>query len=196
MADFAPIVLFVYNRPWHTLQTLNALMKNELADQHVLYIYSDGPKIKAANDEVKKIEEVRKLIRTKQWCKEVYIVESETNRGLADSIINGVTEIVNKHGKIIVLEDDLITSAGFLNYMNIALNLYKNEKNVMHISGYMFPTEKKLPETFFLVFTSCWGWGTWDRAWQSFDLSARNLLSKVKKQVKYLKGALLGKEPI
>ena len=146
----APIVLFVYNRPWHTEQTLNALMQNELADQSVLYIYADGPKENATEEQLKKIEEVRHVIRTKKWCKEVHIIESEKNKGLADSIINGVTEIVNKYGKVIVLEDDIVTSKGFLKYMNEALELYKEEDKVYHISGYMFPVKGNCLKPFFI----------------------------------------------
>jgi FkbM family methyltransferase len=173
--DLAPIVLFVYNRPWHTAQTLNALMQNELADQSVLYIYADGPKENATDEQLKKIEEVRGLIKTKKWCREVHIIVAEKNKGLADAVIDGVTEIVDKHGKVIVLEDDLITSKGFLKYMNDALDLHENEERVFHISGYMFPVQEKLPETFFYKQTSCWGWGTWAKKWNQLEKSALKL---------------------
>jgi FkbM family methyltransferase len=171
MNELAPIVLFVYNRPWHTDQTLNALMQNELADESVLYIFADGPKENATDEQLKKISEVRQLIRSKQWCKEAHIIEAEKNKGLADSIIDGVTQIVNEYGKIIVLEDDIITSKGFLRYMNDALAVYENEENVFHISGYMFPVKGKLPETFFYRQTSCWGWGTWPGKWNQLEKS-------------------------
>lgn len=179
--NYAPIVLFVYNRPLHTEQTLNALMQNELADQSVLYIYSDGPKENTTEEQLKKIQEVRRLLSTKKWCKEVHIIEAEKNKGLADSIIDGVTEIVNKYGKIIVLEDDLVTSIGFLKYMNDALDLYEFEEKVMHISGYMFPVKKKLPKTFFYKPTSCWGWATWSRAWKHFKKNAQFQIDELEK---------------
>ena len=166
----APIALFVYNRPWHTEQTLQALMQNELAAQSVLYIYADGPKINASKDEIKRIADVRELIRTKKWCKEVNIIESEKNKGLADSIVEGATNTIEKFGKIIVLEDDIITSTGFLKYMNDALNLYENDKTVMEVSGFMFPINSAgLPDTFFYNVNSCWGWGTWSRAWKKYN---------------------------
>jgi hypothetical protein len=169
--NLAPIVLFVYNRPWHTEQTLNALMQNELADQSVLYIYADGPKENASEDQLNTIKGVRKLIRTKQWCKEVHIKEAEKNKGLADSIIGAVTTIVNKYGKVIVLEDDLITATGFLKYINVALNKYASEENVMQISGYSFPIQKikKRNTCYFMPVTSSWGWATWQSAWLKFD---------------------------
>ena len=126
----APIILFVYNRPWHTEQTLRALMANELAAKSELYIYADGPKPNATDEQLQKIHEVRQLIRQEQWCDKVHIVESEKNKGLADSIIGGVTEIVNKYGKIIVLEDDIVPTTGFLQYMNDALEMYKDDEQV------------------------------------------------------------------
>jgi len=178
MEILAPIVLFVYNRPWHTGQTLEALLQNELADESILYIYSDGPKENDKEDE-QKIADVRNVIRSKQWCKEVRIIESDLNLGLANSIIKGVTEVVNQYGKIIVLEDDMVTSKGFLTYMNRALDLYEKEEKVFHISGYMFPVKGKLPTTFFYKQTSCWGWGTWVNKWKYFEPSANELLKQL-----------------
>lgn len=176
----APIVLFVYNRPWHTEQTLNALMQNELADQSVLYIYADGPKPNATPEQLQKISEVREVIKSKRWCKEVHIIESEKNKGLADSIVDGVTEIVNQYGRIIVLEDDIVTSSGFLKYMNDALTFYSTNEKVMHISGYMYPLIMKSEEdTLFLNVVTPWGWATWASRWKYFDNDAKILLQNV-----------------
>lgn len=180
--NLAPIILFVYNRPWHTRQTLEALSKNFLAEKSHLYIYADGPKKNASPDQFLKINEVRKLIREKKWCGKVEIIESNSNAGLAPSVIKGVTEIVNKFGKIIVLEDDLVVSTGFLKYMNEALALYENENRVMHVSGYMFPVKNSFPETFFLVQATCWGWGTWKRAWKLFENNAATLTAQIKQK--------------
>lgn len=169
MRKLAPIILFVYNRPLHTEKVLEALMLNELADQSTLYVYSDGPKNEASEKDLKNIKEVRTLIRKKKWCKEVFIVESIVNIGLAKNISTGVTEVVTKHGNIIVLEDDIVTSKGFLKYMNDALEYYENEEKVIHISGFMYPHDKKLPETFFYNVPLCWGWATWERSWKYFE---------------------------
>lgn len=177
--NLAPICLFAYNRPWHACQTLESLMANDLANQSKLYIYADGPKENASEKDLNKIKQVRDVIKKKQWCKEVFIIESDKNIGLAGSIINGVTEIVNKHGKIIVLEDDLVLSRGFLKYMNEALKLYKDEKKVMHISGYMFPVQAELPETFFVNIATCWGWATWKCAWNYFESDPKKLLERI-----------------
>ncbi|MDJ1471636.1 glycosyltransferase [Xanthocytophaga flava] len=168
--ELAPIILFVYNRPWHTQQTLIALAQNHLASESILYIYADGPKNDASPEVLEKIKETRNVIRQQQWCKEVHIVESEENKGLADSVIQGVTETVNKYGKVIVLEDDLITSPFFLHYMNEGLEMYQSVSNVYAINGYMFSVDTAEIDTFLCpLATSSWGWGTWTEKWKAFD---------------------------
>jgi hypothetical protein len=173
----APIVLFTYNRPLHTKKTIEALLANTLADESELFIYSDGPKNESATDSV---NNVRSYLKTVTGFKTITIIERDRNWGLADSIIDGVTTIVNKYGKIIVLEDDVITSPHFLQFMNDALELYKDEDKVMHISGYFFPVPTTdLPDTFFYNQTSCWGWGTWARAWKTLNTDVNDLLEKI-----------------
>lgn len=162
----APIVLFAYNRPWHTRQTIEALRRNIFADQSELFIYSDGAK--NIKDE-QRVRQVRDYLTTIKGFRKVEIIEREKNWGLANNIIDGVTQIVNEFGKIIVLEDDILTSPHFLKFINEALNIYEDKERVMHISGYLFPINAKdLPDAFFLKFTSCWGWATWKRAWSFF----------------------------
>jgi len=178
--NFAPIVLFAYNRPWHTRQTLEALAQNDLAAESVLYIFADGPKEDSTADTIAAINETRAIIKSRQWCKEVTISEKEINAGLADSIVAGVTEIVNKHGKIIVLEDDLVTSKYFLKFMNDSLEIYEHDEKIMHVSGYMFPVKEKMPnDTFFCKIAFSWGWGTWKRAWKKFEHDAQHLLRSI-----------------
>lgn len=181
----APIVLFAYNRPVHTEKTLNALSGNLLAQDSILYIYCDGPKENESQLVMEKISLVRKIVRKTKWCKEVHIFESDKNKGLADSIVRGVSELIKIYGKVIVLEDDIVTSKGFLTYMNNALDFYANEKKVMHISGYMFPHTKKLPETFFFEVPMCWGWATWERAWKYFNEDAEFLYNYFEKHRKW-----------
>jgi len=129
--NLAPIVLFVYDRPDHVKQTVEALKKNELALNSELFIYSDAAKNKNGEDKVIK---VRQYIKNLDGFKKVTIFERNKNLGLASSIINGVTKIVNDYGKVIVLEDDLVTSPFFLKYMNEALELYKEERRVREVS--------------------------------------------------------------
>jgi hypothetical protein len=181
--SLAPIALFVYNRKQHTEKTVEALRKNTLASQSDLFIFSDGKK---GDDSSNRVTEVREYLKTISGFKSVTIKESETNKGLAKSIIAGVTEIVNHFGKIIVVEDDLVTSPYFLSYMNQGLDMYENENNVASIHGYVYPIKQeyveKLPETFFIRGADCWGWATWKRAWNIFEPEGQKLLDEIKKQ--------------
>jgi len=121
----APIVLLSYNRLWHTRQTIETLMKNELAQESEMFVFSDGPKTE--KDE-SKVKEVREYLKTIKGFKNIEIIERDKNRGLANNIIDGVTKIVNEYGRIIVLEDVIVTSPYFLKYMSEALDRYKDEE--------------------------------------------------------------------
>lgn len=178
LENLAPIVLFVYNRPDHTKQTVEALQKNELAIDSELFIYSDAAKNENAEQ---KVNEVREYIKNIDGFKKVTIVEREKNWGLANSIIDGVTKIVNEYGKIIVLEDDLVTSPYFLKFMNEALEFYKDEEKVWHISGWNYPiySEEK-NETFLWKKMNCWGWSTWKSKWEYFEKKPKELINSFK----------------
>lgn len=174
--NLAPIVLFTYRRPKHTMQTVEALLRNKEAAASDLIIYSDGPKDKNAEEGVLK---TREYIRTITGFKSVQIVERTYNWGLANSIIDGVTSIMNKFGKGIIVEDDLITSPFFLQFMNEALNLYENSQDVISIHGYMYPVKKEMPESFFIKTADCWGWATWKRGWDLFNPDSTELLAEI-----------------
>jgi len=176
----APIVLFVYNRPYHTRQTVEALRKNELASESKLVIYSDAPK----NSEAKQsVQEVREYIKSIAGFKKVTIVEREKNWGLAANIIDGVTKIVNEYGKIIVLEDDLVTSPYFLKFMNEALEFYQDEKRVWHISGWNYPIEADTSDGAFLWrVMNCWGWATWADRWRNYEKDVDKLIGSFSKE--------------
>jgi cephalosporin hydroxylase len=176
----APIVLFVYNRPWHTRQTLESLRQNILADQSQLIVYADGIKDTANDIDIKNIHAVRQIIREEQWCREVIIIESDKNQGLANSIIKGVTEVVNTYGKIIVLEDDMLTSKYFLQFMNDALLLYQDEEEIACVSGYV--PLVKAENLFFIRGAEIWGWGTWKRAWELFEIDSTKLFNELNKR--------------
>ena len=169
--NLSPRVMFGYNRPWHTQQTIEALQKNELASESELFIYADNAKRNKTNDEVLK---VRRYIKKIDGFKKVTIIEREKNFGLADSVIEGVTQVVNKYGRVIVMEDDLLVSPYFLAYMNSSLCKYADKVNVMQISGYMFDVKVNCREdAFFLPFCTSWGWATWNERWQLFDASSK-----------------------
>lgn len=179
MADTipAPIALFAYNRLWHTRKTIEALLNNELADESTLFIFSDGPR---SPSDYSRVQEVRTYLKKVQGFREVTLIERTQNLGLAESIIRGVTQIVMQYGRIIVLEDDMVTSPYFLRYMNEALEFYKDEDRVVSIHGYLYPLHVPLPETFFLQGADCWGWATWKRGWDIFEPDGRRMLKELK----------------
>ena len=164
--------------PNHTRKTVEALQKNELASKSMLFIYSDAAKNMAAED---KVNEVRDYINTIDGFKKVTVIKRENNWGLANSIIDGVTKIVNEYGKIIVLEDDLVTSTYFLKFMNDALDFYENNKEVVCIHGYQYPLKDSshLPDTFFIKGADCWGWATWTDGWIIFETEGKKLLKEL-----------------
>src|SRR3984893_18062039 len=167
MSDLASIVLFVYNRPDHTRRTLAALAANSLAAESDLIVYADGPK---KPEHQASVDAVRELVRSTRGFKSVAIVERETNLGLANSIIAGVTEVCAARGRVIVVEDDLVVAPDFLMFLNAGLDRYRSEESVLQISGYGYPANvHSTPQTFFLPMVSCWGWATWSRAWAAFD---------------------------
>ena len=172
----APIALFVYNRPWHARQTVEALLKNEGASASDLFIFSDGAR---GEKDRRDVDKVREYIRTVKGFKSVTIKEKEANMGLADSIISGVDEIVGRFGRIIVMEDDHVSSPYFLKFMNEGLGRYADEMSVASIHGYIYPLGETLPETFFIKGADCWGWATWKRAWDIFERDGSKLLKEL-----------------
>jgi len=175
MNSTAPIILFVYNRLEHTKKTVEALQQNFLAAESDLYIYSDAAK----NSEAKiAVDELRSYLRTICGFRSVHLELRETNLGVDENIISGVTEMIKTKGRVIVLEDDLVTSPWFLKYMNEALDFYEDEDSVISIHGYTLPVKQKLKEVFFLKGADCWGWATWKRGWDLLELDGRILLNQ------------------
>jgi hypothetical protein len=165
--ELAPILLFTYNRPELTKKTIHALQQNVLAGESELFIFSDGPKDEGDFNQVRA---VRNYIKTIGGFKKIEVYESAKNNGLANSIIAGVSQTINQHGRVIVLEDDLITSKIFLSYINQALNYYGDNPQIFSISGYSSVmeglTEK---DVYFTRRASSWGWATWKQQWDKVD---------------------------
>ena len=172
----APILLFVYNRPLHVRRSIESLLANELAKESELYIFSDAAKDETTQSNV---NEVRQFIHSIKGFKEIHYVERTENWGLARNIIDGVTTLVNQYGRVIVLEDDLIVAPYFLQFMNDALETYKDEENVCHIQACDFTKDPILPDTFLIKWTGSWGWATWERAWKLFNPNGQELLDEL-----------------
>ena len=177
MNTLAPVAIFTYNRPLHIQQTIEALLKNELASQSDLIIYADGPTTDVSN--IKSVEKTREYLKTISGFKSVAIIEQEKNIGLAGNVIDGVTQILDKYGKIIVLEDDLLTSPYFLKFMNEALDEYEQEEKVVSVHGFVYNIQEPLPENFFLRHISSLGWGTWKDSWKLFEPDGQKLADEM-----------------
>lgn len=170
---FAPAVIFVYNRPSHTIKTIESLQKNSLAEDTDLIIFSDAPKRQEA---ITSVELVRTYIKTITGFKSITIIEQQENKGLAQSIIEGVTDVINKYGKAIIIEDDIITSEHFLVFMNTALAAYHDRKEVWHISGWNYPIDTSdLGDIFLWRTMNCWAWATWKDRWAHYEKSPKSL---------------------
>lgn len=165
----APIIIFCYNRPDHLKQTIEALQKNDLAEASDVYVFSDGGKTVS---DCEKVKETRAYLKSITGFKSIQISESPVNKGLANSVISGVTSIFEEYPSVIVLEDDLVTSKSFITNMNRMLNVYKDNAKVFSLSGYTFPIDSLADctsDTFALHRISSWGWATWSDRWDSVD---------------------------
>lgn len=179
MSKLPAIALFTYKRPEHLRRTVQALTQNRGAEEFDLIIFSDAPK--QASDQVQ-VEAVRSEIGGIGGFKKVAVIERSTNLGLAGSIISGVSETLKKYPAIIVLEDDMLTSPGFLDFMRQGLEQYADEPMVSSICAYSpYPQSQQaqLPESYFLPGADCWGWATWPRAWRHFREDAKGLAQEI-----------------
>jgi len=176
-SELAPIVLFVYNRLNHTHQTIEALKQNTLAQESELYIYSDGPK----NEDIRnQIQQLREYLKTINGFRKVILIERDTNWGLASSIIDGVSSVIKQYGKVIVLEDDLITSRYFLEYMNQGLSVFEKDPKIYSITGFSFSTNfiqfpNDYEEDIYLnIRPMSWSWATWLDRWKDVDWEVKD----------------------
>jgi hypothetical protein len=170
----APVALFAYRRPDHLRRSLASLAVCPEAATTSLVVFCDGPRSAADAPDV---AEVRRLARAVEGFASVEVVEQSANRGLAASVIAGVSEVLSTSPSVIVLEDDMVVSEDFLAYMNAGLVMYADDERVVSIHGYVYPTEEPLPQTFFLRGADCWGWATWQRGWARFDPDGSALLA-------------------
>lgn len=184
--NLAPIVLFVYNRPEHTKKTICSLLDNELARYSTLYVYSDHYKTEKDRGNVL---EVRNYIKSIEGFKVIKIIEREENWGLAKSVINGVTEVLNEYGKVITLEDDLVFAQNFLRYMNEGLEYYENTPRIWAIGGHShsITMPKEYKHGYYVAIRTCsWGWATWKDRWDTIDWEVSDY-DKIRKDKKLQK---------
>lgn len=191
MRKYAPICLFTYNRLNETKQTIEALKKNSLANKSDLIIFSDGPK---TGNDIKSIQELRSFLYSINGFNSVKLNMSKENKGLARSIIDGVTKVLNLYDSVIVVEDDLLTSSNFLQFMNQALSFYEGNSKIHSISGYTMPLrilEMINKDYYYGIRASSWGWGTWKYVWKEIDWELRDFnsfISSFKKRQDFNRG--------
>jgi hypothetical protein len=172
--SLAPIVLFVYNRPDHLQKTVDALQQNYLAKESEIFVFGEKSSFFDSNR-----ERVREIVRNIDGFKKIEFLEREEHYGLDRAIIDGVAEVLETYGKVIVLEDDIVTSHAFLKFMNDALDFYEQEMNVFEVSGYNYPPSlmripKQYPhDIYFAPRNGSWGWATWKNRWEQCDWDLR-----------------------
>ena len=169
----SPILIFVYNRPFHTLETLKALKLNIGADKANVIIYSDGPK---SEKDYTLVNDVRNICRNVSGFGSLTLIERPQNIGLANNIISAVSYEIRKYGTVIVLEDDLITSVGFIKFMNDALEFYKNSE-IFSICGYspkISIPDSYIHSTYLTPRIGSWGWASWEEKWKQVDWDVKD----------------------
>lgn len=178
---FPPVVVFAYKRKWHLEQCINSLLANAESPAIDLIIYVDGSRSAKDEDSVQQVYDYSSSIK---GFKSIEINKNKKNMGLSKSIIRGVTESLERYGEVIVLEDDVIVSKYFIDYMSKALDIYRKNIRVASIHAYTYPMDLDGldAETFFLMGADCWGWATWSRAWNLFNTDANDLLKKLKEK--------------
>ena len=169
---YAPIVIFVYNRVDRIKNLIKSLVINPESKLSDLYIFSDGPKNDDAVDKVKEVRDYIDTLTNLDDFKSVYITKSEQNKGLAKSIIDGVTYVMNKHERAIIIEDDNILAPDFLDYMNRGLEYYKNNPKIWALSGFSrkmdFPADYN-HDIFIIQRISSYTWASWKDRWEKTE---------------------------
>ena len=176
--NLAPIAIFCYERVEHLQKLIEHLCRNHLAKESEVYFFIDGPK----SDNAKKVDLVFKYVSSLKIFKRTEIIQRDRNIGLSSSIITGVNHVLSEHGRVIVLEDDLLPAPNFLGYCNESLNRYEHCQEVGCIHGYNYPIENQSSSCFFLRGADCWGWATWKDSWKLFDQDGQFLLKSLKKR--------------
>lgn len=177
IANPAPVCLFAFNRPDHTARTLAALAASPLAAQTELQVFLDGPR---SEDDTRLVAQTRNVIEAQSGFASVKLHARDENAGLAKSIQEGVTATMQAYGKVIVVEDDIVTSPAFLTYMNRALDRYQDDPRVWHIAGFNedLPALSDRRGAVFWRFMSCWGWASWADRWQHFERDPEKLVQQ------------------
>jgi len=181
--DLAPIVVFAFKRPNHLQRMLDSLAANDLAKDSRLIIICDGPKPEASLEDLALIKSVREIANSVQGFAQVEVKEAKENKGLARSVIQGVAQAVNDHGRTIVVEDDAVLSSHFLRYMNDALECYAGNEKVLSVGSWNFYADQRtVQDNFFIRYPDALAWATWKRAWELFEPDGKLLWERLREK--------------
>ena len=175
----APVAVFAFKRLDLLKKTLAAAARSNGFTETPIHIFSDGPNADSPSDS-------REVAALREWANKwsanhgAIVHEAITNQGLRRSIVGGVTEVLSSCDRVVVLEEDIIVSRWFLEFMNDALEALKERPDIFQVSGYFVPTARRLPDTGLLRVPGSWGWGTWRRAWQWYRDDVAALLEEVR----------------
>jgi hypothetical protein len=177
MRNSSPIAIFAYNRSEHVENLIESLCKNYLSANSSVVVFIDGPK----NDfDEKQQSKIFNYLKGDFPFKSLEIRASSYNKGLADSIRSGVSKMLEENSRVIVLEDDLVLSSTFLDYMNEALDFYENQPKVASIHGFQYPLKHSIDKPVFFRGADCWGWATWSDRWATVSFDSEYLLKQIK----------------
>jgi hypothetical protein len=174
-----PVALFAYKRPQHLRQVVDSLRANPEAEDTEIFIFCDAA---ARQEDRPAVAEVRDYAKSVDGFRRVVVIERETNYGLSRSITEGVSRLCSEYSKAAVVEDDVLVSPHFLSWVNAALDKYENDERVLSVGCYVFPSHRKLPETFFLSLPDCWGWAVWARSWNRYQADGVALLQALRER--------------
>lgn len=176
----APVVVFAYKRPRHLEQALRGLAANDLAAESPLIIFCDGPKPTATEADKQAIGEVRRIAHAATGFASLEVVEAHANKGLARSVIDGVTRVVKEHGRVIVVEDDAVLAPHFLRFMNDALETYARDEQVFSVGGWSYYADPEvLGATYLIRYPDSLTWAVWERSWRHMREDGAALLEEL-----------------
>ena len=181
---YAPVILFTYRRLKTLKRTINSLQKNNISNNTQIYIFSDGPKNSNDYNDVIKVRNYLKKIKN---FKQKKIIFRKKNIGLAKNIIDGTTQVLSLKKKAIILEDDILVSENFLEFMNYCLDTFNDNKKIWHINGWNYPIELNATkeDIFYWRGMHCWGWATWSNRWKKFQKNPEKLINSFSKDQKH-----------
>jgi len=179
-SSLSPIAIFAFNRPDHLRNLFESLEKNKEAISSEAYIFVDSYRTDKEKNQVKKV--IRIAQNNQKIFKTLSVIVRDKNLGCKKNIIDGVTEVLNKHQDIIVLEDDIVVGKFFLRYMNSAVKKYKDSKNIFHISSFSEFDDNDKTLSYFSRGMNCWGWATWRDKWHNLSWDTNYLIKKIKQK--------------